>query len=108
MDPNLNFRINKLRSPSVEISPVNGNPVDNILLGLPAKKPLVGPASASKGSKLESALDRLGFQKRKVIFFNLTNTVGIRLTALSTTGNVQVTDIYLSGNPMARLHDYHL
>jgi hypothetical protein len=59
------FRLNKLKSPTVEITPVNGNPVDNILLGLPAKKPLVG-ATPSKGSKLESALDRLGFQKRKV------------------------------------------
>ena len=71
MDSNLNFRLNKLRSPTVEITPVNGNPVDNLLLGLPAKKPLVGPSSASKGSKLESALDRLGFQKRKVIVFVL-------------------------------------
>ena len=59
-------RLSKLRTPGLEITPVNGNPADNVLLGLSAKKSLVGSGSASKGSKLESALDRLGFQKRKV------------------------------------------
>jgi hypothetical protein len=46
---------------------VNGNQLDNVLAAFSSassKKPLVG--SANKGSKLESALDRLGFQKRKV------------------------------------------
>jgi hypothetical protein len=47
---------------------VNGNQLDNVLAAFSSassKKPLVGSA-ANKGSKLESALDRLGFQKRKV------------------------------------------
>eukprot|EP00095_Tigriopus_kingsejongensis_P007073 maker-scaffold912_size81766-snap-gene-0.16 protein:Tk07073 transcript:maker-scaffold912_size81766-snap-gene-0.16-mRNA-1 annotation:"hypothetical protein DAPPUDRAFT_319863" len=44
----------------VEITPVNGD-VDNALADLPRKTPLGG-----KPSKLESALDRFGMQKRKL------------------------------------------
>ena len=60
-------RLGKLRGPGLEITPVNGSQADNALLGF-TKKPAAGAGagSASKGSKLESALDRLGFQKRKV------------------------------------------
>jgi hypothetical protein len=48
----------------LEITPVNGNKADNALTGLSSKKTPTGVSS--KGSKLESALDRIGFQKRKV------------------------------------------
>lgn len=58
-------RLVKLRGPGLEITPVNGSQADNALLGF-SKKPTPTSGSASKGSKLESALDRLGFQKRKV------------------------------------------
>ena len=53
-----------MKTPSgVEIIPVNGD-VENA--SSDAQKRVAATASDGKGSKLESALDRLGFNKRKV------------------------------------------
>ena len=55
--------------PGVEITPVNGGEDDNSNISAPVSVslPPMDPAKAKGGSKLESALDKLGFQKRKVI-----------------------------------------
>ena len=61
------FRIStKIRGlNSVEITPVNGDSPNN---PFDIKKTLgaASPGAAGKGSKLESALDKLGLGKRKV------------------------------------------
>lgn len=49
--------------PGVEITPVNGDPNSE---GTTSDKKATSSPSAGKGSKLESALDRLGLNKRKV------------------------------------------
>ena len=55
-----------MKTPSgVEIIPVNGD-VENASADAQKRVAATAAASDGKGSKLESALDRLGFNKRKV------------------------------------------
>jgi hypothetical protein len=63
-----NFLSSSTTKGDVQITPVNGDSNGDQVMSALSE---IQQSSATKGSKLESALDRLGLQKRKVNFLRL-------------------------------------